>query len=125
MKKNLTQDELVERNRQFVQSLDSLKNLIEDDLIAQDLWGALSNTTWISLEDDFEYSCSFRFAGGLVANLRGKGETYMEFYCSGNAGYVSPIISTVMSREGWTHKETTREEERLKPPFKMKFKLFS
>jgi len=39
----------------------------------QDVWTVLINKTW---------SCSWRSAGGIVADIRGKGD-YMDWYCSG------------------------------------------
>jgi hypothetical protein len=59
----------------------------EDDAYAQNLYAALCNTEWqrtevISILKGDEWSCSWRRAGGIVANLQGKGD-YMDWYCSG------------------------------------------
>ena len=43
----------------------------------QDVWGVLTNQTW---------SCSWRSAGGIIADIRGGGEDYLNWYCSGMTG---------------------------------------
>jgi hypothetical protein len=58
------------------------------DDYAQNLYAALCNNTfqkqdvWLILKDAY-WSCSWRYAGGLVADLRDAGEDYMDWYCSG------------------------------------------
>ncbi len=54
---------------------------------AQNLYAALCNNAFQKLElmpvlKDETWSCSWRSAGGLVANLRCEGD-YMDWYCSG------------------------------------------
>lgn len=44
-----------------------------------DVWPVLKNETW---------SCSWRSAGGIVADLRGEGD-YIDWYCSGMRGGAS------------------------------------
>jgi hypothetical protein len=81
---------------------------------AQALYAALCNTTWIpkdvmELLKNEGYSCSWRFAGGLVSRLRGHGD-YMDFYCSGIAeGYIPEgvVINEIrqdLSEIGWVEK---------------------
>jgi hypothetical protein len=41
------------------------------------------------------WSASWRGAGGIVANLRNKGEDYMDYYCSGMGG-----LATYDEQEG-------------------------
>jgi hypothetical protein len=41
-----------------------------------EVWPLLKNQTW---------SCSWRYAGGIVADMRGEGD-YMDWYCSGIRG---------------------------------------
>ena len=56
---------------------------------AQNLYAAMCNRTWQEqavwpiLKDD-TWSCSWRSAGAIVAQLRGQGD-YMDYYCSGMA----------------------------------------
>ena len=69
---------------------------------------------------DEEWTCSWRMSGGIVADLRDKGETYLDWYCSGMAnkeGYVpesvvTPEISLDLMKLGWTIKPY---EPRLEP----------
>lgn len=54
---------------------------------AQNLYAALCNNRfqkndiWPILKDDI-WSCSWRYAGGLIADIRGEGD-YLDWYCSG------------------------------------------
>ena len=54
------------------------------DSYAQNIYAALCNMKWQVQE---VWSCSWRSAGGIVANLRGQGEDYMDWYCSGMGGF--------------------------------------
>jgi hypothetical protein len=60
------------------------------DRYAQNLYAALCNMRWQKrdvlpvLKDEY-WSCSWRTAGGIVANLQGKGD-YIDWYCSGMGG---------------------------------------
>lgn len=48
---------------------------------AQNLYAALCNNRFFY--GDKEWTCSWRYAGGIVANIRNCGEDYITFYCSG------------------------------------------
>jgi hypothetical protein len=54
---------------------------------AQNLYAALCNNefqrqdVWPMLKDQ-KYTCSWRYAGGIVADMRGQGD-YIDWYCSG------------------------------------------
>ena len=58
-----------------------------NDAYAQNLYAALCNNDfqkrdlWPMLKDDL-WHCSWRYAGGIIANIRGTGD-YMDWYCSG------------------------------------------
>lgn len=68
---------------------------------AQNLYAAMCNRdfqrndTWPRLTDQV-WSCSWRYAGGIIADMRGEGD-YMDWYCSGirNDGYQDDL-DTVM-----------------------------
>lgn len=68
--------------------------LAADDSFAQAVYAALSNMRWQPIADSNQpeepYSCSWRRAGRLVAELRngllGGDEEYTDWYCSGSAG---------------------------------------
>lgn len=57
------------------------------DVYAQNLYAALCNVRWqkrevLPLLKDEHWSCSWRSAGGIIADLQGKGD-YIDWYCSG------------------------------------------
>ena len=62
------------------------------DAYAQNLYAAMCNNefrqndVWPLLTDQ-TWSCSWRYAGGIVADMRGQGD-YMDWYCSGIGGVV-------------------------------------
>jgi hypothetical protein len=57
---------------------------------AQNLYAAMCNRTFAKLEvipilKNETWSCSWRSAGGIVADIRGEGD-YLNWYCSGMGG---------------------------------------
>ena len=88
------------------------------DDYAQNLYAALCNNTfqkqdvWLVLKDA-HWSCSWRYAGGLVADLQDRGGDYMDWYCSGigakddldsgyaNEGVVTDEIAADLALLGW------------------------
>lgn len=101
MKANLEQDLL---------KVDWIAEKCQDPFYARDLYGALCNNRFF--KNDEEWTCSWRHAGGLVADLRNKGEDYMDFYCSGNEGQVTSEIRNDLLNLGWVVKPY---EPRLEP----------
>lgn len=84
----------------FEEDLQKLKERIQDDLdFATDVYAALCNMRWKRGKEI--YSCSWRYAGGLVAEIRDGGESYMDFYCSGNEGTVTEEVKTIFGKLGW------------------------
>lgn len=77
---------------------------------AQNLYAALCNNRFFKNEQ--EWTCSWRYAGGLVADLRNKGEDYMTYYCNGNEGTVTDEIRLDLMEMGWIVKPY---ESRLEP----------
>jgi len=73
-----------------------------DDAFADELYCALCNTDW-QYDDGTEWSGSWRYAAGLVAELRELGECYLDFYCSasGGEGTVSGRVGAAMTELGW------------------------
>ncbi len=58
-----------------------------DKLYAQNLYAAMCNNDFIKREmwpilKDQKWSCSWRYAGGIVAHMRQEGD-YIDWYCSG------------------------------------------
>lgn len=58
---------------------------VQDEDFAQALYAAMCNQDWRAGTSG-RWSCSWRRAGGIVADLRGKGEIYNDWYCSGIGG---------------------------------------
>jgi hypothetical protein len=71
------------------------------DNYAQNLYAALCNNqfqkqdVWLVLKDQ-HWSCSWRYAGGIVADFQGQGGNYMDWYCSG----IGPKDDTEFVGEG-------------------------
>lgn len=62
----------------------------ERDDYAQNLYAAMCNMQWqktdvMPILKDELWSCTWRSAGGIVADLRGEGD-YLSWYCSGISG---------------------------------------
>ena len=81
--------------------IDILKNdtiankAISSDIYAQNLYAALCNNRFFY--NDKEWTCSWRYAGGIVADLVDKNGDYLDYYCSGMSnknGYVAESIVT-------------------------------
>ena len=72
------------------------------------LYDALCNTNWYhdsqlhgNGNEDDAWHCSWRYAGDLVATLRGSGEDYLDYYSSGNEGLIADDISNDLNKIGW------------------------
>jgi hypothetical protein len=63
--------EKVRQSRSYAQNLYAA--MCNNDFIKKDVWPILQNQTW---------SCSWRYAGGIVADMRTEGD-YIDWYCSG------------------------------------------
>ena len=67
-----------------------LEKVRSSDSYAQNLYAAMCNMQWHNsemwntLKEDY-WSCSWRSAGGIVADMLGKGD-YIDWYCSGMGG---------------------------------------
>lgn len=70
------------RSTQWI--VDKVKN---DDVYAQHLYASMCNNDFtkndvIPILTEKRWSCSWRHAGGIVADMQGKGD-YIDWYCSG------------------------------------------
>lgn len=65
------------------------------DFVKNDVWPLLKEETW---------SCSWRYAGGIIADMKGQGD-YIEWYCSGIRSE-----RTILSKEEF--QELTEEQKR-------------
>ena len=68
-------------------------------MYAYDLYGALCNNRFF--KNGEQWTCSWRFAGGIVADIRNQNEDYIDFYCYGNEGQVTEEIRNDMLNLGW------------------------
>lgn len=97
----------VKHTRNFKSFLtDVLTTKLKEDInFATDCYRALCNMQWYNVYSNATYNCSWRYAGGLIAILRDCGENYIDFYCSGDEGYVSEEINNIFNHYGWIQKE--------------------
>lgn len=97
----------------------------QDENYAQNLYAALCNNLFF--KNNKEWSCSWRYSGGIVAELRNtfiddwtKKEDYINWYCSGmsdkkeyvSEGTVTSEIMSDLNNLGW---EVRNYEPKLKP----------
>jgi hypothetical protein len=89
--------------RDFETDLEDLfgEKIKSDEEFCKNVWSALSNKIWTNA-DGAEFSCTFRYAGGLIADIRGSGG-YMDWYCSAPYATVTKEIESGMGGLGWTH----------------------
>lgn len=101
---------------------------LQDNRYAQNVYAALCNMRWQPAEvwpvlQDEYWTCSWRSAGGLVSDLRGQGEDYMDWYCSGisngdadgreryvSEGTVTDEIREDFGRLGWHSSPWPKDE---------------
>ena len=90
-----------------------LQKVRESEVYAQNLYAAMCNSdfikndVWPVLKEE-KWSCSWRYAGGIVADMREEGD-YVDWYCSGYSkteGFVPECTVTDEIREdllklGW------------------------
>jgi len=84
-----------ENNLEYdLRSTDWILNKVRaNESYAQNLYAAMCNRTfvrndvWPILKDQ-QWSCSWRYAGGIVADMREQGD-YIDWYCSGIRGEVN------------------------------------
>lgn len=83
---------------------------------SQNLYAALCNNAFQKVEvipilKDEVWSCTWRYAGGIVADIRCEGD-YMDYYCSGmrdyknnddfvGEGYITDEIREDLKQLGW------------------------
>ena len=88
-----------------------LKKVVDNDTYAQNHYAAMCNNVfqrnevWPRLKDEY-WSCSWRMAGGVVAELRGEGD-YIDWYCSGIMG-----VGETDSFQGYVSESTITDEIR-------------
>lgn len=98
-------EKIIEEHNHKFDDPESRKNNLEYDLVttdwilekarasksyAQNIYAALCNMQWCKAEmwptlKEQYWSCSWRYAGGIVADMRQEGD-YIDWYCSGMGG---------------------------------------
>lgn len=68
---------------------------------AKAVYAALCNVEWMH-EDGTRFATTWRMAGQIVADLRGLGEDYLDFYCGGNEGTIAQSVAVGLAPFGWT-----------------------
>ena len=94
---------------------------LQDVEVAKNFYRALSNMRWRKIivardahkqtiaklkgEELGVWSCSWRYAAGVIADIRNTHynttEDYMDFYCSGSEGEVTSPVKECFNRMGW------------------------
>lgn len=102
--------DLIEANleRDLLSSQTIIEKAKHSKIYAQNLYAALCNNRFFY--GDKEWSCSWRYSGGIVADLI-KGDDYIDWYCSGigsgktpgyvGEGYVTEEIKLDLAKIGW------------------------
>jgi len=81
-----------------------VEKIRQDDAYAQNFYAALCNQEWQEQDawqilSDRTWSCSWRTAGAIVADIRGSGD-YMDWYCSGMmTGHPSDHVETLLESQ--------------------------
>jgi hypothetical protein len=98
-------EKIINEHKHKFEDLESRVNNLEYDLLttdwilakardsesyAQNIYAALCNNEFIKLDvipilKEEKWSCSWRYAGGIVADMRQEGD-YIDWYCSGMGG---------------------------------------
>ena len=84
-----------------------LEKVRSSDAYAQNLYAALCNMQWCKkemwplLKEDY-WSCSWRSAGGIIADMQQKGD-YIDWYCSGMGG-VNQEYDQKETAEEWSRR---------------------
>lgn len=82
-----------------------------DEIYAQNLYAAMCNIKWRCSDPNVGvFSITWRGAGDVVADLRGNGGSYLDWYCSGigsklagevQEGTVTPEVEQDLNQQGW------------------------
>jgi len=89
-----------------------LEKVRSSDAYAQNLYAAFCNNEFQKIEvvpilKDQRWSASWRYAGGIIADMRQKGD-YIDWYCSG----INPIYEDTDPGNGYVPEEHVTEEIR-------------
>jgi len=74
-----------------------------DEDFCKDIYSALTNLEWVH-KDGAVFGCTFRSAGGWIADIREEGG-YMDWYCCQAEGVATDEIQKSLGSLGWTCRE--------------------
>lgn len=75
----------------------------KDDEFCKKLYSSITNITWKNKDGDI-FDCGFRYAGGLISDIRdNKNESYMTWCLDGIYGVVDTEIEEELLKRGWTY----------------------
>jgi hypothetical protein len=86
----------------YLENNKKIKERCKDREFAKKLYSALCNVMWV--KDDIHWTCSWRCAGDIVAQLRNENEDYMDYYCGGAEGSVFDEVEDLLGEMGWKPK---------------------
>ena len=94
-----------------------LEKVRADNAYAQNLYAAMCNNDFIKREmwpilKEQKWSCSWRYAGGIIAHMRQEGD-YIDWYCSGIAGGDEPDVYNEghdLKRKGYVPESVVTDE---------------
>lgn len=66
-----------------------------------ELYGALCNAEWRHVDGTDWAGRTWRTVASVIADLRGCGEDYLDFYCSGGEGEITGRVAAAMEALGW------------------------
>ena len=99
-----------------------LEKVRASDYYAQNLYAAMCNRDFQKLDvipilKDQTWSCSWRYAGGIIADMQQKGD-YIDWYCSGirNDGYQDDLDTVTPEQyvsEGFVTEEIEKDLNKL------------
>lgn len=84
-----------------LRSSEDIRAKVSDMTFARELYSALCNTDIYYNDCETPVSCSWRHAGGVVADLRDQNEDYLDFYFSGQEGHVTEDVQQALAPLGW------------------------
>jgi len=88
-----------------------------NEVYAQNLYAAMcnrefiKNEIWAQLRGEPRWSCSWRHAGGIIAEIRQEGD-YMDWYCSGIRDGDEPDAYDTPFTNGYVHEGDVTDEIR-------------
>lgn len=71
---------------------------INSEIYCRDLYNCLCNNRFFY--KDKEWTCSWRYAGGIIADIIEKGD-YIDWYASGHEGQVTDEVRLDLIKLGW------------------------